>query len=673
MGVPETVLVAEDDAAIRRSLKQMLERESYPVNDVGSLEEALSCVRAANGRIGVVLLDIRLPDGIALDAIGRFLDIDRNLVILVMTAYHDDETYQAGARRKGVFDFIAKAPGWMEVCKRRVTEASRFRTVLKLCESAEVAERELEKQFCKVLDFDFFIEEFLEQLAIPFQGSPATLHLCDELGVVAQMTSAEHPNLHTETGHEEPDIASAFENGPRVKWRPASPPGSDLVWVHDVPEQEFPLPAGSLFVPMAPCNNLLAVLEVPFPQLHYCNHAVLDRWRQFCDSSGVRLLSSTNHWLSRVREQEAKERELLANQCKRLSRNPLFYLVGAMDASPLDGLIGSSLQIERVKELARRAAASDSAVLIVGPSGTGKEILARAIHYHSDRRAAPFVAVNCASVPIDLWESLFFGHVKGAFTNASKDHIGFFEEAAGGTLFLDEVGEIPVACQTKLLRVIECGGFRPVGADRDRPMEARIVSATSRPLDKLMESGRFRDELYYRLQVLPIDVPRLAERGRDVIEIAKALLRTQLVRQRKRGIALDPAVFPLLLEHDWPGNVRELENVIERCVLMLSDNQRVTKETLTETGFPRMARKAEEGRYVARSLKRSIAGWRTSPNGDKKSKMEDDIRERITQAMRESCGNVSVASSALGLARGTLYQYIKTFHIALDRTAHPQG
>ncbi|HEU0009837.1 MAG TPA: sigma 54-interacting transcriptional regulator [Verrucomicrobiae bacterium] len=230
-------------------------------------------------------------------------------------------------------------------------------------------------------------------------------------------------------------------------------------------------------------------------------------------------------------------------------------------------ILGDSPALKKVLAQIEMVAPTNANVLILGESGTGKELVARAIHDRSPRKAAALVRVNCASVPRELFESEFFGHVRGAFTGAVKDRVGRFELAHGGTLFLDEIGEVPLELQSKLLRVLQEGQFEKVGEDRTRTVDVRIIAATNRDLEADVKTGRFRQDLYYRLSVFPIELPPLRERVEDVPALAQHFL---LESARKLGAAatrLTPAQVKELQSYEWPGNVRELQNVIERAVI----------------------------------------------------------------------------------------------------------
>ena len=238
------------------------------------------------------------------------------------------------------------------------------------------------------------------------------------------------------------------------------------------------------------------------------------------------------------------------------------------------GIIGDGPAMTALRALIERVAEPKTTVLITGESGTGKELVAKAIHDASPRRAAKLVAVNCAAIPANLLESELFGHVKGAFTDASRDRIGLFEEAHGGTLFLDEVAEIPVVLQAKLLRALQEGEVTPIGQSTPVKVDVRVIAATLRDLPAEIAAGRFREDLYYRLAVVPVALPPLRERGEDVPQLARFFLARHAQRHGRPEVVLTEDAVQALAAQPWPGNVRELENVLER-VLVLADGPSV--------------------------------------------------------------------------------------------------
>jgi len=249
-------------------------------------------------------------------------------------------------------------------------------------------------------------------------------------------------------------------------------------------------------------------------------------------------------------------------------------------------IVGTSPALKRMLKRVEAVADTPASVLVLGESGVGKELVARAIHAKSPRADRALVKVNCASIPKDLFESEFFGHVKGAFTGAHRDRVGRFQLADGGTIFLDEVGEIPLELQGKLLRVLQESEFERVGDDVTRSVDVRIIAATNRSLEQLIVDGRFREDLFYRLSVFPVEVPPLRERGDDVIQLAQDFLAQTLQSFGREPLSLTRAQAEQLRAYDWPGNVRELKNVIERAVILSPGNHLNLELSLPETERP---------------------------------------------------------------------------------------
>jgi len=273
---------------------------------------------------------------------------------------------------------------------------------------------------------------------------------------------------------------------------------------------------------------------------------------------------------------KAEERERMARENRRL-RAEL-----ASRYRP-DRLVGGSEALQEVLRQIHKLAPQRSTVLLLGESGTGKELVARALHELSPRSSMPFVAVNCGAIPAELIESELFGHVRGAFTDARRDKKGLAVEADGGTLFLDEVGELPLELQVKLLRLLQEGEVRPVGDTRARKVEVRVVAATARDLARAVEAGRFREDLYWRLNVVPLRLPPLRERPGDILELAEHFLaRCAALRPELGNLTLSAAAREALCAHRWPGNVRELEHAIERAVV-LADGAEIGEEDLPDT------------------------------------------------------------------------------------------
>lgn len=314
-------------------------------------------------------------------------------------------------------------------------------------------------------------------------------------------------------------------------------------------------------------------------------------------------------------------------------------------------ILGKSSALGKVIEQIRMVAPTEASVLILGESGSGKELVARAIHGASQRRSKPLVRVNCASVPKDLFESEFFGHVRGAFTGAVRDRAGRFEFADGGTLFLDEVGEIPSDLQAKLLRVLQEGTFERLGEEKTRKVNVRIVAATNRDLLAEAKAGRFRQDLYYRLSVFPVDLPPLRDRKDDIrplVEHFAAVAGRRLGRHRLR---IPPNQWPVLEGHDWPGNVRELQNLVERAVIMARDGT-LNLQELLPAGTPR------RGPSLSETNTRATGGG----NANALEALRTEERRLLLEAIEACRGKIygpDGAAARLGLKPTTLASRLK--------------
>jgi Nif-specific regulatory protein len=306
-------------------------------------------------------------------------------------------------------------------------------------------------------------------------------------------------------------------------------------------------------------------------------------------------------------------------------------------------IVGRSAPMQKVFDRIGTMAPSHLPVLILGESGTGKELVAKAIHFHGDRRTKPFLSENCAAIPETLLESELFGHVRGAFTGAERDRAGLFEQADGGTLFLDEVGDMTPAMQARLLRVLQEGELRRVGGDRTIHVDVRVVAATNRDLAADVAGGRFREDLYFRLNVLTIQLPPLRERPGDVALLAGHLLERIAKERGRPAPRIDNTVLDLLEKHPWPGNVRELENTIQRLALLAGDSPITTATIELDDG-----------------MRRTFVG---APAPVPVMSLERTEREQIRRALEESAGNRDRAARMLGISRATIYRKIKEFDL----------
>lgn len=331
-------------------------------------------------------------------------------------------------------------------------------------------------------------------------------------------------------------------------------------------------------------------------------------------------------------------------------------------------IVGQSPAMQKMLSLAAKVAESEvSSVLLQGESGTGKDLVAKAIHYGSRRADRPFVAINCAALPATLIESELFGYEKGAFTDAKARKEGLFEQAEGGTLLLDEIGELELSLQAKLLRVLEEGAFRRVGGLKDIPLDVRVLAASNRDLKTESEAGRFRLDLYYRLSIIQIDIPPLRERGDDVLLLSQHYIDTigSRLRLRKKITSLSPEVVAVFRRYDWPGNVRELRNVIERA-LILEDSDVITTEYLPG-GLLGTARRDDGPSANSDNL---TAQFVLPSEGISLDEAEMSF---VRQAIERSAGNQTRAAELLGISRDQLRYRLKKLDEVQGLTADSES
>jgi two-component system response regulator HydG len=319
------------------------------------------------------------------------------------------------------------------------------------------------------------------------------------------------------------------------------------------------------------------------------------------------------------------------------------------DTRGFGDLLGASPAMQQVYDLLERVVDSESSVLITGETGTGKELVARALHRRGRRSGGPFVAVNCAAMPEALLESELFGHARGAFTDARTARTGLFLKASGGTLFLDEIAELPPALQPKLLRALQERTVRPVGDDTEVPFDVRLITATNRDLDSAVAERRFREDLYFRVNVIHVELPPLRARGSDVLLLAQHSIDRYAAQAGKHVAALSQAAAERLLAYSWPGNVRELQNCIERAVA-LTNFDRITVEDLPEK---------------IRSYRRSHVVV-ASDDPSELVPLEEVERRYILRVMEAVGRNKTLAAHVLGLDRKTLYRKLERYGAPAD-------
>ncbi len=356
----------------------------------------------------------------------------------------------------------------------------------------------------------------------------------------------------------------------------------------------------------------------------------------------------------RLREENARLLQELQEANRRLQEENQLLQKEMAETFRFDEIIGSSPAMQQVFQLLKKVIPTDTTVLIQGETGTGKELIARAIHFNSPRRHRLFVSQNCAAVPEGLLESELFGYIKGAFTGATKDKKGLFQLADGGTIFLDEIGETSLEFQKRLLRVLQEREVHPLGADYAIKVDVRIIAATNRDLLQAIRERRFREDLYYRLNVFPITLPPLRERREDIPLLAQHFLKKYALKTGKRIQGLDASAIHVLQDYPFPGNVRELENIIQRAVVLADDNEMLTADhfryLLGKSPVPE-AVTVQTPEWAGMSLRQRI---------------EEVERFYIQETLRRVGGNISQAAQLLGLSRLGLYKKLTRYGIQVD-------
>lgn len=356
---------------------------------------------------------------------------------------------------------------------------------------------------------------------------------------------------------------------------------------------------------------------------------------------------------------------------------PLKPSTAASEMEDDDRLWGTSQAMKRVKSIIASVAPTDATVLILGETGTGKELVARAVHDQSRRRRGPFIPVNVAALPRDLAESVLFGHEKGAFTGAQQMRQGFCEAAGGGTLFLDEMGEMDLQLQSKLLRFLQERAIVRVGASVATPVDVRIVAATNRDLPQQVREGKFREDLYFRLNVVPIELPPLRERGDDILILARRFLASFARRYDKPAVDFTPAALDRMLRFAWPGNIRQLENLMERLVIFsggvpldvadLPAEMREPGSGIATAAMPAPLESSAAAPPVPEPTATSANTAGTGPETDPNLRRMDAIeRQAICDSLRQASGNVRAAARALGVSPATMYRKFKQYDIRVD-------
>ena len=563
-------------------------------------EEALEVIKAAQESghpIAVAFVDIRMPPGIdGIETIRRVRKIDRHVEIVIMTAYTD----------KSLPEIIHE----MELLHKMLYIRKPFA-------------REEIQQITLSLVGKWNVEQELAEKQRELTGSHQRLEaVLDATGDALAMYDIDGNLMFANRRYE------SVLNLTKSELETMSPNAFMARFKEKFREPDLPDLAGR-FV-LGGSGKLVEKAgegKVPRERLYYRSVAPV------CDGQGD-VIGDLFVYRDVSREIEVE----------RMKAEVLRLRTELETTYSFSGMVGASAPMQQVYALVKQAAESDITVLIQGESGTGKELVAKSFHFNSLRKDGPFLAINCAAIPETLIESELFGHEQGAFTGATKRRAGIFERAGGGTVFLDEIGDMHVSLQTKLLRVLQEREVHRVGSTTPISVDVRLVAATNRDLEAAVKAGRFREDLFYRVSVFPIEIPPLRERREDIPLLAKHFLEKHTERGDKTISGISTASLRLMLQYDWPGNVRELENAIERAVLL------ETTDVLQVNNLPSQLSPIVDSRRD-RAAPTAVLPF---------SEVE---RQALVHALEASANNVTVAARALGLGRATLYRKLKKYDL----------
>jgi two-component system response regulator HydG len=437
---------------------------------------------------------------------------------------------------------------------------------------------------------------------------------------------------------------------------------SPIVATQRLAQEDFDVALLDIKMPQLSGLELLSAVKHRRPEVEVIlmtGHATVETALQAVRAGAYDYLTKPFEDVEHVARQVAKaaERKMLFDRNRQLETQ----LRERDGSTPNDGLVGNAAPMREVTRMIEAVAYSATTVLITGESGTGKELVARALHARSPRKAQPFVALNCGALTETLLESELFGHVKGAFTGAQRDQKGLFDAADGGTIFLDEIGDIPLATQVRLLRVLQEGEIKRVGSADAVRVDVRVIAATHRDLPKLVKSGRFREDLFYRLNVIAIQLPALRERVEDVPLLAHHFLRRYTDRLGKKVRALSPETIELLCGYRWPGNVRELENAIERAVVLCRGDS-VVPGDLPPAVSGRTAPLVRETPALG-----DDAAWLSMSYAAAKEQALRRFEKSYVEALMKACdNNISAAARKAGMDRSNFKRVLRKYRTDVE-------
>jgi len=460
---------------------------------------------------------------------------------------------------------------------------------------------------------------------------------------------------------DEPTLLRALEALLKKKGYDVVGLDSPIVATQKLAAEDFDVALLDIKMPQLSGLELLNAVKHRRPEIEVImmtGHATVETALQAVKSGAYDYLTKPFDDIELVARAVAKaaERKALWDRNKQLENQ-----LRERDGLPPDGLVGASPPIREVQRMIDAVAYSAATVLVTGESGTGKELVARALHTRSPRKNQPFVALNCGALTETLLESELFGHVKGAFTGAQRDQKGLFDAADGGTIFLDEIGDIPLSTQVRLLRVLQEGEIKRVGAADSVKVDVRVIAATHRDLPKLVKAGRFREDLFYRLNVINVPLPSLRERAEDIPLLAHHFLRRYTDRLAKRVKTLTPEAVELLCGYRWPGNVRELENAIERAVVLCRG------DSISPVDLP----PAVTGRTAPLVREAPASGdeqqWLTLSYAAAKEQALRRFEKSYVEALMRACdNNISAAARKAGMDRSNFKRVLRKYRTDVE-------
>jgi DNA-binding NtrC family response regulator len=630
------VLIVDDERGSRETLQDILREEGYEVVIAGDGVEALKF--AADESFQIALLDIKLPGMDGVELLGKLRKMSPETAVIMITAYATVEN-SIEALNLGAYSYLTKPLNIDEVKAhmRRVVDNLRLseeRDNLLVETNAWAGQLQVLNEMTRSINSSHDVKILLKVMSSEMKNvieyNNIIVSLLDHGTSTIEVINVDSAGVNIQFVASQKILKSHA-----VGWviRMQEPLVTEKLMENSPFEDEQEKLK----------DGFHSRLIVPFILRGDATGALVLESRNEGQYSqdNLKLLKLIGRHLSVALENARMYEELVrTKEALEVENVDLKTKVGGRYS--FGNIIAQSAAIEEILRLMRRVINSSSTVFLVGESGTGKELLANVLHYQGPRKDKPFVIVNCGAIPENLLESELFGYEKGAFTGADKVKEGLFERANEGTFFLDEVDELSKSLQVKLLRVLQDGEVRRLGAVSSKFLDVRVIAATSRNIKKLVEEGKFREDLFYRLHVYPIEIPPLRDRREDILPLAEFFLEKYKEKTPNRIKDFSPASRNVLLQHNWPGNVRELEHVIEKSV-HLADGKWVEPEDLGLGLDPRGEKEA--------------AKWTL------RREREDLMRKRVEEALRNQSGNKARAARELGIHRTQLYRYLKRYDL----------